>query len=158
MTGSEAFVSEANANTLRLSGVRLYQSSQSQPWTQRLYQAEFTLLQAFYKKTFPVGTKPAQSAGLTGAKCVQNPIALGQPSFYWDWTQIPMVASPTITTFNPSAANANWRDVTASADVTVSVDPPTAKGLTGVEIATGATVTTLADQLCIHATADAVFN
>jgi hypothetical protein len=32
-----------------------------------------------------------------------------------------MRAAPTITTYNPSAANANWRDTTNGADRTVTV-------------------------------------
>lgn len=69
----------------------------------------------------------------------------------------PMVANPTITTFNPSAANANWRDITASSDVTVSVDPAATKSTTGFQLATSGTVATLGDVLGIHYTADSGF-
>lgn len=58
-----------------------------------------------------------------------------------------------MTTYNPSAANANWRDVTAGSDVTVSVDPSSAGAATGVEI-TGGTVEAGGDNVCIHAVAD----
>jgi hypothetical protein len=74
---------------------------------------------------------------------------------FWQW-QTPMLFKPAIVTYNPSAANANWRDVTAAADVAVSVDPATAlDATTGVLIATTGAVTALADILCIHATRDA---
>jgi hypothetical protein len=67
-----------------------------------------------------------------------------------------MAVLPAIfTTYNPSASNANWRDVTGSADIAVSVDPSSASGVAGIEIATGATDATLAHNLCIHWTADA---
>lgn len=108
----------------------------------------------YLRKSFPVGTAVAQSAGVTGAVTVKNPIALGDPSI-WVPFEVPMASSPTIVTYNPSAANANWRDITASADVTVSVDPASTKSAQGVLLATSGTVTTLGDVLGIHYTADA---
>lgn len=113
-----------------------------------------TKLQRYYRKSFPIATAPAQSAGVAGAVVVNNPIALGQPGTYVAFNPA-MYASPTIVTYNPSAGNANWRDVTAAADVAVSVDPATAKSTTGVNIATGGTVTNIADTLAIHYSADA---
>lgn len=108
--------------------------------------------QRYYRKSFPQGTAPAQSGGVTGAVCVKNPIALGDPSVMIYFNP-PMRAAPTITTYNPSASNANWRDTTSGTDVTVSVDPATAKGDSGFLIATSGTVTTLGDILAIHYTA-----
>lgn len=152
---SANLVATASA-TLQITGVRLYPCSGDIPAIWRTAHQEISLAQQFYRKSFPLGTKPAQSAGVAGARCIRNPIALGEPSVYVDFLP-PMAASPTITTFNPSAANANWRDVTASSDIAVAVDPVTALSSTGVEIATGGTVTTLADDLCIHYTADVGF-
>lgn len=117
---------------------------------------EVTLAQAmrFYQKTFEYATAPAQSAGVGNAITVKNPIALGDPSEYWQFSP-PLFQSPAITTYNPSAGNANWRDITAAADATVSVDPASTKGTKGVLIATSGTVTTLGDVLAIHAQAEA---
>lgn len=157
VTGEDAFISKANGSTLFISGVRLYPSNQDVPWIKKSYSEELNIVKQYYQKTFPVGTAPAQSAGLAGALCALNPVASGQPSLNWRFDP-PLVKSPTITTYNPSAANANWRNVTAPGDVAVSVDPSTALGLTGVEIAAGATVATGGQNLCIHATADPVFN
>lgn len=109
--------------------------------------------QRFYWKSFPYGTAPAQSGGVTGAITVKNPIALGDPSAYVQYPSR-MRTTPTITTYNPSAANANWRDITAGSDATVSVDPSTTKGDSGVLIATSGTVATLGDILAIHLQAD----
>ena len=64
-----------------------------------------------------------------------------------------MFIAPTVTTYNPSAANANWRDVTGSADIAATVDPSTAIGPTGVEV-TSASVATQGHNLCIHAVLD----
>jgi hypothetical protein len=110
--------------------------------------------QRYFRKSFPQGTAVAQNAGVTGAVCIKNPIALGDPS-EMVYFNPPMRTTPTITTYNPSGANANWRDVTASSDVTVSVDPATAVGDSGVLLATSGTVATLGDILAIHYTANA---
>lgn len=126
----------------------------SQPYFPREFSQEMLACRRWYQKTFQPGTAPAQNAGITGAITVKNPIALGDPSEWWQFTP-PMAATPTIITYNPSAGNANWRDITAGADSTVSVDPASTKGASGVLIATSGTVTTLGDILAIHATADA---
>ncbi len=149
------FGNQVAGNTFNIGAVRLYPGTLDVGWSQRTRAEERILTVRRYRKTFPSGTAVAQSAGIAGTLCAQNPIAVGNPSGFWGWGETMRVA-PTITTYNPSAANANWRDVTAAADVAVSVDPATAlSASTGVLIGTGATVATLGDALCIHATADA---
>jgi hypothetical protein len=136
--------------TLQIVAVHLRPlSTTGVPYSPRPYGQELALAQQWIRKSFAPGTAPAQSAGLAGARCVTNPIASGRPSVFQPF-DVPMAGVPAILTYNPSAANANWRDVTASADVTVTVDPSTAKGATGFELSTGATVTTIGDDLCIH--------
>jgi hypothetical protein len=153
ITGSVQLGATSGA-TLNIAAVHLRQGTQtSAPYVPNLYEAELARARRFYRKSFPLGTAPVQNAGVAGARCVTNPIANGRPSQFVPFDP-PMETNPTVTTYNPSAANANWRDVTAAADVTVTVDPATAKSSTGVNISTGATVTTLADELCIHYTAD----
>lgn len=156
LTGTSAFVSNANSSTIQYSGERLYPATSDVPWLQRLPSVELSLVQRYYVKTFPSGTKPAQSAGVVGCLGLKNPIATGEPGREWAFP-VQMRIAPTVTTYNPSAANANWRDVTGSVDVTVSVDPLTAKSAAVVEINTAAAVATLGDNLCIHGVADARF-
>lgn len=109
----------------------------------------------YYQKSFPQATAPAQNAGVAGAITVKNPIALGDPSEYIQFCPPMAPLTNTFTTYNPSAGNANWRDITAAADVTVSVDPGSTKSETGILVATSGTVTTLGDILAIHYTASA---
>lgn len=153
-TSGQTNLPTTSANTFQLTGVKLAPELLATPLIRRPYEQEIYICRSFYQKTFPDGTAPAQNAGVTGAITVKNPIALGDPS---EWLQfIPkMRATPTITTYNPSATNANWRDITAAADATVSVDPSTTIGQSGVLIATTGTVTTLGDVLAIHVVADA---
>jgi hypothetical protein len=108
-----------------------------------------------YWKTFPQGTKPANSRGVAGAVCSLAPSATaGTLSVQ---LQVPtMLDNPvTVTTYNPSASNANWRDVTGGSDAVVSVDPSSAIGDGGVEIGEATTALNVGDNYCIHATLDA---
>jgi hypothetical protein len=150
------FINQTAASTLDISQVRLYPGVSDLSWTPRSYAEEIRLARRYYRKTFASGTVPAQNAGVLNALCVENPIALASPHVVWQYGEEMRIA-PTITTYNPSATNANWRDVTASSDITVNVDPAAAKSLDRLEIATTGTVSTLADTLCIHAAANADF-
>ena len=149
------------AAQLSLTGVHLFIGTSIGPYIPRPYSAELTLAKRYYTKTFNEGVQPVQSAGIGGAICTRVAVAAAYPGAYF---QVPSGiysgtgSSVLVTTYNPSNTNANWRDVTAGADVTVSVDPSTAKGGTGVEIATSATVATAGDNLCIQATYDAGFH
>lgn len=78
-----------------------------------------------YRKSFPYAVAPVQNSGNTaGALAImtQASSAFGG-SFEFD---VPMLKAPAVTTYNPSAANANWRDVTNSGDKTVTVASATA--------------------------------
>lgn len=148
-------VGTAGANDwFSIDDLQLETSAAVTPFERRQFAEERELCMEHYRSSFPYGTAPAQSAAVAGALTVKNPIALGDPAI-WVGFDPPMRTTPTLTTYNPSAANANWRDVTAGADATVSVDPATSIGPTGVLIATSGTVTALGDVLCIHYAADA---
>lgn len=138
-----------NAATYQITGVRIYPASSPLPYVPRPLGQEFILASRYYQTNFPFNTKPAQNGGVGNSVCTKNPIALGDPSVFINFGQTLMATSPTITTYNPSATNANWRDVTAGADVTVSVDPGSAVSSTGLMLSTSGTVTTLGDILCI---------
>lgn len=115
---------------------------------------EMTMNQRYFYSSFGNGVTPAQSGGVTNAITIKNPIALGDPSIYIEYP-VQMRSTPSVTTYNPSSANANWRDITASSDVTVSVNSPSTAGPSGTILATSGTVTTLGDYLAIHLTASA---
>jgi len=142
-----------NAATLQISGVRIFPSVLDIPPIKHLYIDELLKAQRYFRKSFPEGTNTGQSAGVAGASCVRNPIALGEPGLYIA-LQPPMMASPTVMTYNPSAANANWRDVTAASDATVTADLGGALAATGFALGTSGTVATLGDVLCIHWSAE----
>ena len=101
--------------------------------------------QRHYCKTFDYAVAPAQNAGFAGALGTRAAATI--INAVWRFP-IEMRATPVITTFNPSAANANWTTST-----TTPVAAVNSTGTAGTEIqGTGAT-----DQgiYRIHVTADA---
>lgn len=104
---------------LNITKVKLNPGSTATPFENRPYQQELALCQRYFWKSFPAATAPAQNAGVTGA--ITFPIT---------WTGIannitptvsypvPMRAIPTVTFYNPSAANAFARNSNTSTDST----------------------------------------
>lgn len=143
-----------SANTFQLAGVQLEPGILVTPYSLIPYDMQLRECQRHLRKSFPGGTAPAQSAGVAGAITYRTPIATSESGMFVQFCP-PMRAAPTITTYNPSAANANWRDITGSADVTATVDPASTISAGGVHIATAATSATIAHDLAIHYLADA---
>jgi hypothetical protein len=106
-----------------------------------------------YEKTFPYTLAPAQNAGTIGALAYLTPVVNAAPNVDWHYRAQKRV-TPTVTTFNPGAANANWRNITDGADVTVTVDT-TGTGSAERILIYGATVAGASKIITIHATADA---
>ncbi|MES2241864.1 MAG: hypothetical protein V4639_03235 [Pseudomonadota bacterium] len=103
---------------LRIGGyVVLASGAVAPPKAVAKYIDELTTCQRYVRSTFPRGTVPAQNVGSTGAWCfpaltTNNKM---QSAVHWD---LPMFAAPTVTFYNPVAANAQVRDVTVSGDAT----------------------------------------
>ena len=154
LSGQTNLTETLNA-TFQIADVKLEIGTVPTPFQPRPFAAELASLQRFYAKTFPQGTKPATNAGLAGARCAATAsTTAGTLSAYWAFPA-EMASSPAITTYNPSAANANWRDVGGASDAVVSVDPAGAKGTTGVMLGEQTTALIATHNLCIHATANA---
>lgn len=120
-------------------------------------EAELSECQRFYEKSFAIGTTPAQNVGITtgptrfiqvvGAAAAQGALTISYK------TRKRSGATPTITLYNPAAANAQIRNVTGSTDWTGS----TAANATevGFEInGTSAGGSTAGSSAAIHWTAD----
>lgn len=113
------------ANDFHISQVKLESrvGGVATPFIQRSFAAELSLCQRYYQKTFPQAVAPTQNAGLAGAIAV---VAVGTTTGQavqgvWQYT-VTMRGDPTIVTYNPSAANANWRNVDTPGDETVAVE------------------------------------
>jgi len=84
----------------------------------------------YYQKSFTDSTAPAQNIGI-GQDEEQLVLPTGTSGAFALSIQLPvnLRANPTVTTYNTSATNANWRDTTAGADRAVSILASTGKRL-----------------------------
>jgi len=117
-------------DTLSIAEAGLFVSASEGPWLQRPIQQELILCQRYYWKTFDIDTAPAQNAGTTFIHLRWMCVTAGattsrSPSYYFP---VEMFKSPTITTYNPSAANAEVRDSVAAADCSATAVTATPKG------------------------------
>jgi hypothetical protein len=119
-------------------------------YDRKLFAVELDTCQRFFQKTFPYIVAPAQNAGTAGSLTLFEGTGLSG-TFLYDWRFFPNFrGAPSVTTYNPSATNANWRDITNSVDKTVSVGTPGPKN----SVLSGSSASA-ASQLAIHAIADA---
>ena len=105
-----------------------------------------------YKKTFPYGTAPAQSAGLVGA-LVEVTQGVSKLGVLWTFESVELRANPSVTTYNPQGATANWQDITAAASLAATIDTTTTSNSPKTIYIGGATVAAIDHQVFIHVTA-----
>jgi hypothetical protein len=122
------------------------------PFEKRLYQPELQTLQRYYEKSFPQGTAVAQNAGLNGAWCgviagLNSGARFGRIEF-----KASKRAAPTVTFYNPSAANANGTDTTGVAITSFGAENIGDSGLGTTGTSTGSG---LSRSVSIHYTANA---
>ena len=115
-----SFVGQTNGNTLNITGVQLEPGSAATTFEYRPISVELGMCQRYYEKSFPMGTAPAQNLGVSasgshrGIAGKAGALANYLPNAYFQVRK--RTATGTITTFNPSAANSQVRDDTASVD------------------------------------------
>ena len=120
---------------------------------------ELLRVKRYYQKSFSVDTAPAQNAGVgTGAlMCIAGKAAAVARAGVWYYTYpVEMRATPTITLYNPGAANAQARRVSgaAAADQTATAtlnSNPHSFGVT----CTGDAAGTVGDEIIVHFSSDA---
>ena len=106
--------------TWTIGNVQLEKGSTATSFDYRPYGTELMLCQRYYFKTFAQGTAPIQNVGSTLNALL---VSTSATSTFGGSLPLPvtMRATPTtVTTFNPSVANANWRDANNTADRTVN--------------------------------------
>jgi hypothetical protein len=83
----------------------------------RFFADDLARCQRFYWKTFPYGTAPAQNAGTTGSYALSQPVAASTAFSGTSCSMhVIMRVNPTVTIYNPSAANAQVRNNTTASD------------------------------------------
>ena len=116
------------------------------PFTQ-----EYLRAQRIFYKTFPYATTPAQNAGVDGA-LVERAANTGDFTFNVVYP-VPMAKTNlTVTTYNPSAANAEARNITDSTDEAVSEISDSDKSVHIRQTATDASHAD--DEMALHVTVE----
>jgi hypothetical protein len=142
---------------IHLTEVGLYQGMEIRDWVPRAEAHELMISQRYYFKTFPIAVAPAQNAGLAGAlKWMAGKVgALAQGATgAIRWPGRMRITPATLTTYNPSVANAFVRDVTAAVDTTANAFVDSSDVGTSVSC-TGNASTAVGNVLAVHITADA---
>lgn len=105
------------ANNWRLYGANMVLGSYAAPVMPMPYPMMLQRAQRYFCKTFPIETAPAQNTGSAlGALVYRAGVAgVSNQGLRWQYP-VRMRAAPTVTLYNPSATNSNWRNVTDGAD------------------------------------------
>lgn len=127
------------------------------PFESRPYGTELALCQRYYEKSFPQGAAPAQNYGVNGCSTfiarLTGAVAFGAviPIKF----VVPKRAVPTtVTTYNPSAANAQVRDSVAGGDCSSTANSETTDVGMLVSATGNASTAAASSILRIHWTVD----
>lgn len=142
-------------DTLSVAEADFFPGAATRAWLERPLQQELALCRYYYCKSFGVDVAPAQNAGISGAIRFAAGKA-GASSEYFSFPYpVAMRASPTLTFFNPSAANAQARDSTLSADCSLTAAGGNASENTCSIFLNGNASTAVGNALEVHFTAEA---
>lgn len=146
---------DSTSNTFQLALIQLEAGAVNTSFEVQSFEEVLSACQRYYTKTFILSQAPVQNSGtLVGAIIYRASNAgVGQSGVNWTFP-VWMRVSPTLTYYNPQAANNNWRNTTVPADSAV----PTTIGLSnrGSYIANAQVAgDTLYSALAVHAQADA---
>lgn len=144
----------STSNVFYLSQVQLERGDTASPF-ENVPNGLF-VCQRYYYKSFPNTTAPVQNVGSTTGAAAYRAGGTGGSVSESQVVQFPnpMAATPTMTYYNPSAANSNWRNVTGSSDSgTSSTGMASTRGCTISD--SGAVGVSIGNLLAIHFTADA---
>lgn len=155
-TANQVNSTSSTANNFKLWGVTMGLGATVAPFWPRSFGQELALCQRYYQKTFAYATAPAQNSGTTaGALYAVTQVAGtgGANVTHWSFP-VAMRATPSITTYNPLAADALWRNISLAANSGTAT--PVAIGERGCSIYQAQVAGDLATHQCtIHAAASA---
>jgi hypothetical protein len=112
----------------------------------------------YFQKSFDYATPPAQNSGaFSGLLTYRTPVAGVSTITTYAPFQVPMrTAAPSVTFYNPSAANNKWRNISLAADSGVpllTANGEKSQGFGNPQVAGDA----IGNNIAIHWTADARF-
>ncbi|MGI0034281.1 MAG: hypothetical protein ACRD98_00235 [Nitrososphaera sp.] len=145
-TSAQANLAGTVNNYLRLADVRLHGGVTRVPVIILSFQQTLSWARRRFSKTFNYDATPAQNIGtFAGAHAVYAADAGFKGLATWDYGTV-MRALPTITTYNPHAATANWRNfantlngtiavgTVGNRSVTIHLDPGSANEFYGIHV------------------------
>ena len=139
----------------QIDDVQLEISPVATQFERRPFEAELRACQRHYWKSFAYATGPAQNVGINTGCLVQLAIAAGANlqlmPLRWP---VPMRVAPSVTTYNPAAANAQMRDLSTTSDCSsTAASSLTTEG--GIISAVGNAGSGVTSHMQVHATFDA---
>ncbi|MBI1188323.1 MAG: carbohydrate-binding protein CenC [Alphaproteobacteria bacterium] len=125
-------------------------AQKTSPFEERPIGVELSLCRRYCRKSFLEATAPAQNVGVNTGEFTFPALQAGATNQRAHVRFEPgMRAAPTITLYNPAAANAQARDKTASGDCTSTAAANASEN--GFDLtATGNASTAIAGALCVH--------
>ena len=102
-------VGAQTSGTWDIGNMQFEPGSAATPFERRQFGQELALCQRYFQKTFDQSVAPAQNAGSSGGLTASGSVANVSFNANW-WFACPMRAVPTIVTFAPDQASANWSD------------------------------------------------
>jgi hypothetical protein len=119
-TSNQVNVFDTVGNTFKLADVQMEVGTADTPFERRTFGFELGLCQRYFEKSFTFATTPAQNVGSS----VGAAYATGQVNNQTFSTHVNFAvskrATPTITTFSPDAATANWSTNTTTPTATTA--------------------------------------
>lgn len=155
-TSAQVNLMDNAANVFRLTGVKLEVGSVATPLDVTSFDVEYQRCLRYYQKSFADATAPVQNAGSgTNEHAFTSPV--GASTAFSSITvplQGPMRAVPTVTLYNPNAANAQVRNQSLSTDCTGSAATNVGEKTFAI-VATTPASTTTTHKLAVHWAANA---
>jgi len=140
-------------DTVSMAEAGLYYGTALRSWSPRPVGMEIQLCQRYYWKTFALDTAPAQNVAAGAFRFVST--KAGAAAIYFQPKDVPVrQTTPTITTFNPNAANAQARDADAGADCSSISVTYSGSGFLYASCV-GAAGTGVGSRIVLHFTVDA---
>jgi hypothetical protein len=141
---------------LNITEVGLYDGQEIIDWSPCPIAREMVRIERYYQKTFAIDTAPATTLGTNTGELQFQATKAGAlqqvPSTYVFRTKL-RTATPTVTTFNTGAANAQVRDTSVTGDCSGTAVNTTESG--AHILCTGNVSTAIDDKLNVHVTFDA---
>ena len=146
-------VGTQTSGTWTIDNVQLEAGLTATEFERRPIGTELALCQRYFAKTFPQGVAVGQNAGFQNSVSSDYAYTNGAGVVANWFFPVVMRASPTVTSYNPKQANANWRNQTDTADTNRNFNSAGGNGDSNISVR-GDTSTISGAVYYIHLTAE----